>query len=325
MPLTLLALAGSLALLAVGAELFVRGSVRIGQRLGVSTFAIGLTVVAFGTSTPELGTSLVASLRGQGDIAVGNVVGSNVFNIALILGATAIVCPIPVRLALVRKEVWLVVATATLPFLALFGDGRIGRLPGALMLVGLALYVARQLRAGRRDPAAETERELERELALPSAAAAPPRLAAASVSIAAGLAMLVAGSALLVESASAIARALGVSELVIGLTIVAAGTSTPELFTSLVAALRRQPDIAIGNVLGSNVFNVLGILGATCLASPQRVAPQVLRLDAPVMLAASLALLPIVGTQARISRGEGLGLCLGYAAYVGTLFLLARA
>jgi cation:H+ antiporter len=316
------ALLGALLLLTLGAELLVRGSVAVAQRFGVSSFFIGLTIVGFGTSSPELLASLVAALRDQGDLAVGNVVGSNILNIAVILGVTALICPIPVRLAVVRGEVVVVIAVSSLPWVAtLLANGVVERWLGALSVAGLVAFLWRGYVVGTRQK--EGGEQLEELLAEHDV---PPRVRDRVVEIGmivAGLLLLVFGASLLVESASAIARSLGASELVIGLTIVAAGTSAPELVTSVVSALRGQSDIAVGNVLGSNVFNMLGILGTTSLVRPQTISDQIVWLDAPLMFALSLALLPIVGTGARISRTEGAFLLVAYAAYVVVLFALA--
>jgi cation:H+ antiporter len=321
--LQVLLLVLSLVVLTVGAECLVRGAVAIARRLGVSSFFIGLTIVGFGTSTPELCTSLVAAWRGTGDIAVGNVVGSNIFNIAVILGVTALVCPVPVRLDLVRKETRVVIGVALVPLVALADGGEIGRWAGAAMLAALGVYLWRGYLAGRAEGRAEAdaERELENEVALPAGVRRRPVLSVLLVGV--GLALLVGGSALLVRSASSIAHAFGVSDLVIGLTVVSAGTSAPELVTSLVAAVRRQSDISVGNILGSNIFNILGILGLTCAVLPQRVQAQSLALDVPVMILVSLACVPIMRTGARISRREGAVLVLGYALYAWTLFAWA--
>jgi len=315
-------LVGSLFLLTLGAEALVRGAAGIARSLGVSSFFIGLTIVGFGTSTPELATGLSAAWSGNPDINIGNVVGSNIFNIAVILGVTALLCPIPVRLEVVRRETLLVIAVAFIPLLAALG-GSLQRWEGALMVAGLVWFVHRGYRAGRREAREESERlerELESELGI---RADRPRMGLRLAQIVAGLALLVVGARFLTSSAVDIARTLGVSELVIALTIVAAGTSAPELVTSLVAAVRKQSDISVGNILGSNIFNVLGILGITTTVAPQRVNQQVLWLDTPVMLLASIALLPIMTSQARISRAEGACLLVGYAAYLTVLFTLA--
>ncbi len=318
-------LAVSLVVLTGGAELLVRGAVSVARRLGLSSFFIGLTIVGFGTSTPELCTSLTAAARGSGDLAVGNVVGSNTFNIAVILGITALLSPIAIRLEVVRRELLVVLAVGLTPLVAAVSGGRIGRAPGAMMLVLLAVYLWRGYLAGRErasDEDAAAEQELEREFGA-TAGGWRAHGAVHGAMILAGLALLVGGSWVLVYSASSIARGLGVSELVIGLTIVAAGTSAPELVTSLVAALRRQSDISVGNILGSNIFNILGILGLTCVVSPQQVSRQVLVLDLPVMLFASALCLPIMFSGARISRSEGLILLAGYALYAYALFAWA--
>ena len=325
MLMDLLLLLVALAILTGGAELLLRGSVAVARSLGVSSFFIGLTIVGFGTSTPELCTSLVAATRGVGELAVGNVVGSNIFNIAVILGFTALISPIRVKLHLVRREVVVVVIAAMLPLIALTSGGWIGRWAGLAMVVALSAYIWRGYHSGRRQNQEELEhaaqRELEAELAIKPGGRAPHALVSLGL-IAVGLAMLVGGSTLLVQTASSIARSLGVSALVIGLTVVSAGTSMPELATSLVAALRKQSDIAVGNVLGSSIFNIFGILGTTCIVIPQRVSRQVLMFDVPVMIVASLACIPIMRSGARISRLEGALLLGGYAGYLVVLFAL---
>lgn len=314
----------SLVVLTVGAEGLVRGAVAIAKKLGVSSFFIGLTIVGFGTSTPELCTSLVAAWKGTGDIAVGNVVGSNIFNIAVILGITALICPIALRLDQVKREILTVIAVGCVPMVAWLSGGRIERWAGIAMVALLVVYLWSGYKAGRKQGELEAaaERELEEELLIPEKGALAHPLMN-GVFIAIGLAMLVGGSWLLVKSASEIARSMGVSDLVIGLTIVAAGTSAPELVTSLVAALRKQPDISVGNILGSNVFNILGILGITCAVMPQQVSRQVLVMDQPVMLAVSVVCLPIMLTGSRISRGEGAVMLVGYVVYAYAVFAWA--
>lgn len=317
-----LVLVASLFVLTLGAELLVRGAVVVSRRLRLSSFFIGLTIVGFGTSTPELFTTLVATAEGRIDIGVGNVVGSNIFNVAFILGLTALVTPIPVRLEVVRGQSWVVAAVASAPLLALLTGGSLGRAAGAGLVLALAVYVWHAHRRGRREGEAATCAEGAPE----QARAGAGRSAAGDLAwMAVGLSLLIAGSKLLVDSASALARDLGVSELAIGLTVVAAGTSAPELFTSLVAAFRRQPDLAVGNILGSNVFNVTGILGLAAVLRPQELSPQVLALDVPVMLVLSVLLIPILATGSRISRAEGAFLLVGYAGYLWTLLRWAPA
>lgn len=315
-------LVASLGLLTLGAELLVRGSVEVARRAGLSSFFIGLTIVGFGTSTPELAASMAAALRGQGDIAVGNVVGSNIFNIAVILGIAALVCPIPVKVAAVRREGFIVVLACAAPFAALLTGGEIGRVMGALLVACLCVYLFMAYRASKREAHAELLAELEREV---GAAADKPSgsVLLSLVFLACGLGLLIVGARVLVDSATTIARGAGISELVIGLTIVAAGTSMPELATSAVAAMRRQPDIAVGNVLGSNIFNILGILGVTCVVTPQTVARQVFVLDAPVMLGLSVLVLPLMFSASRLSRAEGVALLAAYGGYLAALFLVA--
>ena len=322
MGLSLLLLVVSLLILTGGAELLVRGSVGVAQRLGVSAFFIGLTIVGFGTSMPELTTSLIAAASGSGDIAVANVVGSNICNVLLILGAVAVVRPIDVQLRFVRAELFIVVGVSLLPFVALATDQIITRWQGLAMLGLLFLYIWRGYIIGRRDDAerqALLNAELRTELGVDPAR--PANSLVAGCSIGAGLALLVGGSWLLVRSASVLAAGFGVSELVIGLTVVAVGTSTPELFTSVVAAVRRQGDIAVGNVLGSNIFNVLGILGLTTAWRPQGVSAHVFRLDLPLMLGAAVLLAVFMRTGSKLTRPEG-GLMLAlYAGYVVFLYL----
>ncbi len=320
----ILLLIASLAVLTLGAEALVRGAAALAKRMGVSSFFIGLTIVGFGTSAPELATGVTSAIRGMPDINVGNVVGSNIFNIAVILGITALIAPIPVNTRLVRKEAAIVIAVAFAPYLALASGGVMQRWVGGLLVALLGVYLWRGFLAGRREGAAEAaaERELERELGIrPTARARSPVVD--GVLIAMGLAMLVVGARLLVDSAVSIARTLNISELAIALTIVAGGTSAPELATSLIAALRKQSDISVGNILGSNIFNILGIMGVTSLALPQRVSEQVMWMDAPVMIAASVACLPIMMSGGKISRIEGGGLLAAYAAYLYVIFALA--
>lgn len=316
-----LLLVASFVLLTLGAELLVRGSVQIANRAGLSSFFIGLTIVGFGTSTPELAASLAAALKGQGDIAVGNVIGSNIINIAVILGISALICPIPIKVAAVKREGLIVIAAGILPFAALLTGGVITRPLGLFLVSSLCVYLFMAYRAGKRDAHADLLKELEHEIGVkPDQPKSPVLLAL--VLLACGLGLLIFGARVLVDSATTIARSAGVSELVIGLTIVAAGTSMPELATSAVAALRRQSDIAVGNVLGSNIFNIFGILGITCIVKPQTVAEQVFVLDAPVMLGLSILLLPLMMSKSRVSRGEGALLLAVYGGYLAALFLL---
>jgi len=325
LPSTLEILLG-LVLLTAGAEALVRGSSSLGLRLGISPFLVGLIVVGFGTSTPELGASVAAALQGSPDIPIGNVVGSNILNIALILGCTALVRPIPVNLRAIRAELgWSTLAGAA-PWLALLFAGLIARPLAAGLLLALAVFIARAYRLGRARPTAP-EPTMEAELAVLAAdtpgIANRPRLGLSIALSIAGLVLLVLGARFLVNGAVDIARTYGVSELIIGLTIIAIGTSLPELVTSLLAALKGKADLALGNVLGSNVFNMLCILPIASLILPQRATGQVVILDTPVLLVMGVILAASCATVKRISRLEGALLLLAYTAYLIVLLTLA--
>jgi len=323
MPLTtaILAVCG-LGLLAAGSELLVRGASRLAAALGISPLVIGLTVVAFGTSSPELAVSLKSALAGQADIAMGNVVGSNILNVLLILGLSALVAPLPIQRQLLRVDVPLMIGVSGLVLL-LGLDGRIGRLDGLLLAAGLAGYLALSIRLGRREGGA---------LAAAAAASgvAPAARRSREVALDAGLAVaglvaLVAGSRWLVDGAVALAVVLGADQLVIGLTVVAAGTSLPEVATSVTAARRGERDIAVGNVVGSNLFNLLAVLGLTSAAAPGgvAVARAALAFDLPVMLLVALVCLPVFFTGRRVARAEGALFLAGYVAY--TVYLVLHA
>ncbi len=310
-----------LVLLLAGAEGLVRGASRLAAAAGVSPLVIGLTVVAFGTSSPEMAVSVRSALLGTGgaDIAVGNVVGSNIFNILLILGISAAIAPLVVSQQLVRIDVPLMTAVSVVVLLAGL-DGVVGRFEGLLLFLGVIGYTAFAIHLGRKESRAVQE-EYEKEYSRP---ARGRRAIAGSVMLAVvGLAMLVAGAHWLVTGAVQIARSFGISELVIGLTIVSAGTSLPEVATSVVAAVRGERDIAVGNVVGSNLFNLLAVLGLSAAVAPQgvTVSPAALRLDIPVMIAASALCLPIFFTGYRITRSEGILFLAYYAAYVTYLVL----
>ncbi|MCK6461423.1 MAG: calcium/sodium antiporter [Planctomycetes bacterium] len=310
---------GGLLLLIVGAEVLVRGASRLAASFGVTPLVIGLTVVAFGTSAPEMAVSVQAARAGQADLAFGNVAGSNIFNVLLILGLSAAVAPLVVARQVIRQEVPVMIGVSLLAaYLAL--DGTVGRTEGLLLVALLAAYTAFQVVQGRRagngagSPAAASA----------EAGARPGRLLAGA-GVIAGLALLVLGSRLFVGAATDLARLLGLSELVIGLTIVAAGTSLPEVATSVLATIKGERDIAVGNVVGSNIFNLLGVLGLSSAVSRAGVpvAPGALAFDVPVMVAAAVACLPIFFTGHRIARWEGLLFLAYYGAYVGYLVLAA--
>ncbi|MCG6926735.1 MAG: calcium/sodium antiporter [Acidobacteria bacterium] len=300
-----------LGLLVLGAEWLVGGAARLAAGAGVSPLIIGLTVVAFGTSAPELAVSVGSVLSGQADLAFGNVVGSNISNVLLILGASAVVTPLVVAVPLIRLEVPVMIGVSVL-VLVLALDGALGRLDGVLLVAGALGYCLFQVRQGRRE-ARDVKQEFDREFGAP---ANRPWLDIGRV--VAGSVLLVVGSGWLVEGAVAMARALGVSELVIGLTIVAAGTSLPELATSVLAAVRGERDIAVGNVVGSNIFNLLLVLGVCAAIAPGGVAvsPASLRFDLPVMIAVTLACLPIFASGHVIARWEGALFLSYYGAYL---------
>jgi cation:H+ antiporter len=308
-----------LGLLVLGAEWLVKGASRLAAALGISPLVIGLTVVAYGTSAPELAVSIKSAWVGQPDLALGNVVGSNIFNVLFILGASALVVPLVVSSQLVRLDVPVMIGLSLLTF-ALAGDGSIGRLDGALLFAGAVAYTAFQIRQSRKESAAIRDEYAQEYGKKRSSTAA--NLAFVAV----GLVLLVLGSRWLVSGAVAFAQALGVSELVIGLTIVAAGTSLPEVATSILAAVRGERDIAVGNVVGSNIFNILAVLGLSGLVAPGGlpVSPAVVTFDAPVMIAVAIACLPVFASGAVIARWEGALFLFCYAAYTAYLVLAAQ-
>jgi len=311
-----------LAALIVGAEALVRGASKIALSFGVSSLVVGLTIVAFGTSSPEVAVSVGAALEGSTDIAVGNVVGSNIFNVLAILGLSAVVAPLVVHSQLIRQEVPIMIGASVL-LLVVVLDGRLGRSDAGLLLVLLVAYTVYLIRQSR----AET-REIrdEYDASMVRAGGWDSHWAVQLLLILGGLGLLVLGSDWLVTSAVAFARAFGVSDLIIGLTIIAAGTSMPEVATSLMAAIRGERDIAVGNVVGSNTFNLLGCLGVSGLVSDQglAIAPAVMNFDIWVMIAVAVACLPVFLAGREIGRGKGL-LFLGYyVAYVAYLVLDAQ-
>lgn len=309
-----------LALLAVGLMLLffgggglIRGASELAARVGVSPLAVGLTVVAFGTSAPELVVSLDAALSRASDIAVGNVVGSNIANIGLILGLAAMVRPMVAKSRMVKIDAPLMIAVALL-LVGVMVDGTVGRLEGGLLLVGLAAYVAFTFRGARRE-----SREIREEFA----SQAPPEPGSVGwsfVRAAVGLGLLILGGHLLVGAAVALATDLGVSQAVIGLTLVAVGTSLPELSTSLVAAVKGHDDIGIGNAVGSNIFNVLGILGVTAVVHPPE-AGAISMIDMGVLVAFSVGLGILLLTGRRLDRWEGAVLLAAYTGYSIWLFV----
>ncbi|MCF6753667.1 calcium/sodium antiporter [Pseudomonas stutzeri] len=317
--LTLAYLLAGLILLTFGAGSLVRGATQLAARLGIPPLVIGLTVVAFGTSAPETAVSLEAALAGSGDIAVGNVIGSNIANILLILGLCALIAPLRVSRQLIRLDVPLMLGAGLLVY-ALAWDGHIGRGEGALLLACLAVYTALLIRAARRQRPSAGPDEFAAEFnAQPGAW--PTQLPRVIV----GIGLLVAGAHLLIVGAVELARAFGLSELVIGLTVVAVGTSLPELAASLLAALKGERDIAVGNVVGSCIFNLLLVLGASAALAGDglSISPNALAFDFPVMLAVFVACLPIFFSGYRITRWDGLLFLAYYLAY--SLYLVMFA
>ena len=313
-----------LACLIGGAELLVRGASRLAAGLGIPPLIIGLTVVAYGTGAPELTVSLMALSQGQADLSVGNVVGSNIANILLILGASALLTPLVVSRRLIWIDAPIMVGAAVAAY-AFSVDGRIARWEGAALFAGALAYTAFLVRSSRAQSALSDDGE-DYAAALGRKRVGRENVAFYAALVLGGLAMLVFGSRWVVSSATAFARALNVSELVIGLTIVAGGTSLPELATSLLAGLRGERDIAVGNVVGSSIFNLLVVLGlASATASGGiAVSSAVLGLDYPVLLAASFGCLPICFTGHTIARWEGALFLAYYAAYITYLGLHAR-
>lgn len=305
-----------LVILAVGAEVLIRGATEIARRLGLSELLIGLTLVGFGTSTPELVSSVEAAVQGSAGIAVGNVVGSNVANILLILGLSALIAPIAVEPRSFRRDS---TAVLVVTLLAIVVSMTIGftRFAGFMFLVGLFGYIALAYLTERQAPDhPATERHEAAAAALPRG----PRPIILDITMAVvGLGILMAGARFLVSGAINIAHVMGVSETIIGLTIVAVGTSLPELVTSVMAALRGKSALALGNVVGSNLYNTLGILGLTAVIQPLQTPPEIIRFDNWVMLAATVAMVFFAHSGRRISRVEGGALMLAYGAYVSWL------
>ncbi len=326
-PLALVLFVIGMVLLVAGAELLVRGASRLAVSLGISPVVVGLTVVAFGTSSPETAVTVQSAYSGSADIALGNVVGSNILNVLLVLGISAAILPLAVSRRLVRLDVPLLVGASVL--LLLLGlDGEISRLDGALLFAGVVAYTGFSLIQSRmeNDRNDDNEDDGEGVEEIPEGGSGwRSSKAAQLVFIVVGLATLVLGSHWLVSGAVEIATALGVSELVIGLTVVALGTSMPEVATSVIAAFRGERDMAVGNAIGSCLFNILAVLGIAGLVAPDGipVPPAALRFDIPVMIATAVACLPIFFTGSRVARREGL-LFLGYyAAY--TIYLLLNS
>ena len=314
MTITIAILVLGLVLLYFGAEGLVRGSSSLALRLGVGPLLVGLTVVAFGTSTPELVVSLKAAYLGQGDISVGNVVGSNICNIGLILGFSALIIPIGVASQIVRIDTPIMIGVTALA-LFLLHDGSLSRVEGIVLFALLVVYVLFSIRLAKKQAADPLAGEFTEEIKISKWGVWQD-----IAFIVAGLVMLVFGARFLVDAAIDIAKAAGLSEAVIGLTIVAVGTSLPEFATSLVAALKKEADIAVGNVVGSNIFNILGILGISAAVTPLS-SSGITGIDLGVMAAFALVLWIFSRTGYRIARPEGLVMLVAYAGYVAWLVM----
>ncbi len=320
-----LPLLSGLVLLILGGEFLVRGAVRVAERFGVSPLVIGLTLVGFGTSAPELVTSVRAALAGAPGIAYGNITGSNIANILLIAGVSALIAPMAVQSAALRRDGGVMLA-ATLVFAVLAATVPVTRAAGAGFVLALAAYIWLAVRQ-ERTPAADHGALYDKAAALEGVdpaivPASQPRLPLwrPLATALAGLALVIGGGGLLVDGAVELARSMAVSETVIGLTIVAVGTSAPELATSVAAALRRQGEMAFGNIIGSNIYNLMGIGGATALIAPSEVPGRIAGFDNPVMVLVTLGFLALAWTGLRVSRREGAVLLAGYAAYLWWLW-----
>ncbi|HEX2958832.1 MAG TPA: calcium/sodium antiporter [Chitinispirillaceae bacterium] len=300
-----------LVLLYFGAEFLVKGSANLATRMGISSLVVGLTIVAFGTSAPELVVSIKAGFAGKGDIAMGNVVGSNIFNIAFILGLTALVRPVKVHLNVLRFDTPIMVACSVLLYLLLM-DSRISRIEGVFLTVGIIAYTVVTMVVARKNGDAQVQIPLEELTPVPPVKLNP--LVDVLLTIG-GLVLLVFGSRFFVDGAIDIARILGVSEAVIGLTIVAGGTSLPELATSVIAAVKKESDIAIGNIVGSNIFNILAILGISGMINPLY-SPGIDQISIYFMLGTSVLLIPFMWTGFKLSRIEGVIFLLIYGGYM---------
>lgn len=317
-------LLGGLVALVAGAEGLVRGASRLATRVGISPLVVGLTVVAIGTSSPELAVSVGASLQGQADIALGNVIGSNIFNVLFILGLSALITPLVVQQQLVRLDVPLMISVSVLVWLMSLDDA-LSRIDGIVLSGGVVAYTFFLIRQSRRETSTDVRDQYAEEF---GGEPAHKPLTAWLMNIAligCGLALLVLGASWLVDGAVTLARAFGVSELVIGLTVIAVGTSLPEVATSVLAAVRGERDIAVGNIVGSNLFNIMAVLGVTAIVAPGGIPVNsaVQQFDFPVMIAVALACLPIFFTGYLITRWNGALLFAYYIFY--TLWLVLSA
>jgi cation:H+ antiporter len=318
--ISIVLLVAGIALLGFGADILVRGAVSLARLARVSSAVIGLTIVAMGTSLPELTVGIASSLKGAQDLGVGNIVGVNVFNIAVVLGISALIQPMRVHGSAVRLE-WPFMFLASFQLLLLARDNVLDRLEGMFFVVGLALFTAYVVRIGRQDVAGEEAADLAEAVELKTLGERLQRVGPALGLIAAGIVVLIVGGEVLMRGALSLARAAGMTERMIGLTVVAFGTGTPEVATAIVAARRGQSELALGNVIGSNIVNILGVLGVTALISPLQLDPSVASHDLWWTLGFALVLLPIMRRGYVINRGEAGFLLGGYAVYLTLLAL----
>ena len=319
---TILHFIGGLIILILGADLLVRGASKIAAAAGIPPLVIGLTIVAIGTASPEIAVSLQAASLGQGSLTLGNVLGSNIFNILFVLGVTAVVAPIVIAEQLIRLDAPIMVGVSLLALLLVL-DGNLGLFDGVILIAGLLAYTTFALRQSRKE-SAKVHKEYAREFADTEKHTAWNTTKNVLFMVV-GLALLVLGARWLVDSASTLAKAAGISELVIGLTVVAVGTSLPEVATSIIAALKGESDIAVGNAIGSNIFNLLGVLGLSGVLAPGgiEVASRVLTFDFLVMVFVALVCMPVFYVDDNVSRGEGILFLSYYVLYTAYLILEA--
>ncbi len=316
----LLFVTGGIVLLGGGGEFLVRGAAALARLARVTPAVIGLTIVAMGTSLPELVVSLFATLGGSPDVAMGNVVGSNMFNVGVILALAALLVPLVVHGTAIRLE-WPFMFVASFVALLLARDGEVDRLEGTFLVVSLAFFITYVVRLARTEVRHSEEEELAREVEARTRLRHMQSAILNVVLVVIGMALLVTGARLLVDGAVRLAALAGITERIIGLTIVAAGTSLPELAASIVAAIRKHTEIAVANIIGSNIFNMLGILGLTAVVRPVPVAPAIASTDMWWMLVFSAALLPMMRIGLRVGRRDALVLLGGYAVYMWVLLL----
>lgn len=299
----------ALILLYFGASWLVKGSSALALKAGVSPLVAGLTVVAFGTSSPELVVGINTAIAGQGNMALGNVIGSNIFNICIILGISAIVAPLRIKMQLLKMDIPILIFI-TIAFMILFHDRQISRLEGSVLLSGIVFYTILNIALARREKSNEVIDEFEKSIPKSNM-----KWYFSTGMVVIGIGVLVAGSELLVKGAVEIARVLGVGETIISLTIIAAGTSMPELASSIVATMKKEYDIAIGNIIGSNIFNILGIIGVSSMISPLS-ALAISNIDLYIMLGVTLLLLPFFRTKYTLTRDEGIFMVVLYLIYM---------